>query len=182
VFIAIGEGIGMFLYADRTSGIYLAQFAWVMIPMSLTQITNAMLNSLGAEARAMKHYFIGSIALFASIWFLPQLIGISALVIGMGTCMIIASLLNLLLITKLTKTKGHANYAVLVINQCFLFTAISVPAILTGIFCYGIVQHMFPSFIALGISGSAAIGVFMVLCHLFKVINVNTVLARRKQI
>ena len=182
VFMSLGEGIGMFLYADRTSGIYLTYFAWVMIPMSLSQITNAILNSLGAETRAMKHYFLGSIALFASVWFLTPEIGISALVTGMGACMGIASLLNLLLITKLTKCHGSAtpfakketNFAVSVLGQCLLFTIISIPAIIAGIFCQGIVKHLFPSFIALGISGIAAMGVFMALCNLFKIVKISS--------
>jgi len=190
VFMSVGEGIGTFLYADRTSGIYLAHFAWAMIPMSMSQITNAILNSLGAETRAMKHYFIGSIALFAAIWFLPPIIGISALVVGMGVCMSIASILNLLLITKLIRknlspradtgsapTHLSPNFAASVIGQCLLFTVISIPAILAGVFAHGVVQHMFPSFIALGLSGSAAMCVFIVLCHLFKVVNLRTLRA-----
>jgi len=182
VFVSLGEGIGTFLYADRTSGIYLAQFAWAMIPMSLSQITNAILNSLGAETRAMKHYFIGSIVLFAAIWFLPPVIGISALVVGLGACMSIASLLNLMLITKLTKSPvatecTSCNFAASVISQCFLFTVVSVPAVLAGIFCHGVVQHMFPLFIALGISGIIAMGVFLVLCHLFKIVTIKNLRA-----
>jgi len=172
-FIALGDGIGTFLYADATSGIFLAKYAWAMVPMSLSQITNAILNSLNAEARAMKHYMIGSAALFAAIWFLPAVMGIGALVIGMGACMSIASVLNLLLIAKLTKGK----VALSVMTQCAVFALISAPAILAGIFVYGIVQHAFPLFFTLAISGATATGAFLVLCHLFNVVTFNSIRA-----
>jgi len=174
VFMAIGTGIGVFLYADQTSGFYLARFAWAMIPISLSQITNAILNSLGAEMRAMKHYFLGSIALFVAVWFLPQYIGIGALIVGMGACMTIASFLNLILIAKLTKGKG---IALSVLKQCLVFAIICVPAALLGLFTHGIVSRMFPLFFDLAISGTVAMATFLILCHVCNVVRISTIRA-----
>jgi stage V sporulation protein B len=180
VFIAVGEEIGEFLYSDSTSGIFLSKYAWVMIPMSLSQITNAILNSLGAETRAMKNYFIGSFALFGAIWFLPSVIGIGSLIIGMGSCMGIASILNLLLISKILKQNAEransihiTNYATSVIQQCLIFLAVSAPAILSGALLQGIFRHIFPLFISLGLSGAGAMGVFAGLCHAFEIIDIS---------
>ena len=187
VFMALGEGIGVFLFDDVQSGVFLSLYAWAMIPMSMSQITNAILNSLGAETRAMKNYFIGSLALFAAIWFLPGVIGIGALVVGMGACMIIASILNLFLIRKLIKTPALAGTPFekggmigSLISHFVTLTLITIPAALVGYFTQGIAGSMLPLFFALGISGAITLGTFLVLCHLFKVIDVNTVLARRR--
>ena len=104
LFIALGPGIGMFLFNNVTAGEYLRQSAWIMIPMSLSLLTNAILNSLGRETRAMVHYVIGSIFLFLSIWFLPQFIGIGSLIVGIGICMSLSALLNIGTIVKVTKS------------------------------------------------------------------------------
>jgi len=200
-FIALGEGIGTFLYDNTTSGALLSQYAWCMIPISLSQITNAILNSLGAETKAMKNYFLGSIVLFVCIWFLPSVVGISALVIGMGACMGIASFLNLLLINKLIKPKkldsilpfakgvthesgfgGFVTGGVVsaVVSDILIFTIISVPAILFGIFTQGILQHMFPLFFSLALSGALTMAAFLLLCHLFNVVNISQIISKRK--
>lgn len=178
IFMAVGEGIGIFVYKNYLSGVYLAQFAWVMIPMSLNLITNAILNSLGAETRAMKHYLIGAVALFGSIWFLPSVMGIGALVVGIGSCFIIASILNLFMITKLTSPKKHC--VVLVLLQCLALAAVSAPAVLFGQYIYGMLLHVFPLFINLAVSGAVTGVIFVTLCLLFNIISVESLHVRPK--
>jgi O-antigen/teichoic acid export membrane protein len=166
IYMAVGEGIGIFVFADQTSGIFLSNFAWAMIPMSLSQITTAILNSLGAETRAMKHYFIGAVALFASIWFLPQFIGIGALVAGIGACMIIASIMNLVLIAKIS----GAAVVKSTIRQLGAFVLMCAPAALLGYFLFDIVVGAFGLFWTLALCGATSGGVFLVLCDLFNVV------------
>ena len=169
VFIAIGEGIGMFLYADQRSGVYISRFAWIMVPMSMSQITIAILNSLGAESRAMKHYLIGAVALFISVWFLPQYVGIGALAIGLGACMAIASVLNLMLIAKLTKTKSLQA----VFRQCIALIGIGIPSTLFGFFAFGIFAHGLGLFVSLALSSIISIVVFMMLAQIFNVVQIR---------
>jgi len=166
VFIAIGEGIGKFLYDDHTSGVYLSRFAWVMVPIAMSQITNAILNSLGAETRAMKHYLIGAVALFCAIWFLPPYIGIDALVIGIGACMSIASTLNLVLIARLTKTKPLLS----VFSDGLVFFGLGTGSAVFGWFLYGVLIHVFGLFFSLLLSGTAIITTFLVLAQIFNVV------------
>ncbi|MDR0462009.1 MAG: oligosaccharide flippase family protein [Christensenellaceae bacterium] len=168
-FIALGEGIGTFLYAEAVSGIYLSQFAWAMIPISLSQITNAILNSLGRETAAMKNYGIGAVALFASVWFLPKFIGIGALVVGMGACMSIASILNLVLIARLT-SKG---IVITVISQTLTFALLCIPSVLLGLFTYGILLPYIGLFASLTLCGTATLVVFLALCHIFNIVKFN---------
>jgi stage V sporulation protein B len=175
-YIALGEGIGTLLYADSTSGIYLSQFAWAMIPISLSQITNAILNSLGKEINTMKHYAIGAIGLFAAVWFLPSVMGIGALVVGMGLCMGIASLLNMILIAKLT----GKDIVFSVLWQITVFAFICIPACFFGIFLYNILLSFIGLLLSLIICVSISIGVFLALCHLFNIVKINAYIFRPK--
>lgn len=166
-FVAVGEGIGIFLYDNALSGIYLVQMAWVMIPLALSQITNAILNSLGAEMKALKNYVFGSIALFACVWFMPAVIGVTALAVGMGLCMSIASILNLFMIARIT------NAGTGTLKLVGIFTVITVPAVLLGIYVFGIAKHLWPLFISLSIAGCTSVAVVLLLSHIFDVIDLR---------
>ena len=168
-FMALGGGMGTFLYANRTSGVLLSQFAFAMVPMSLSQITNAILNSLGAETRAMKHYFIGSIALFAAIWFLPPVMGVAALMVGMGACMTIASVLNLVLIARIT----GAPVVRTTLRQVAIFSALVVPTALIGYLLFGLLERPFGLFLALLVCGTACTGAYILLCHVLDVVKIS---------
>jgi len=174
-FIALGKSIGIFVYDNALSGTFLSMTAWVMIPLSLNQITNAILNSLGAELRAMRHYIIGSVALFIIVWFGPAHIGASALAVGMGACMLIASILNLVLISKLTSTKSNT------LKMTAFFITMSIPAVLITTFMFGTLKHFFPLIINLGIAGTLSVAVILLLTKIFGVINFNDIkLSSRK--
>jgi len=167
IFVALGPSIGTFLFANEQAGIYLTQAAWIMIPTSLSLITNAILNALGHETRAMTHYFIGSVALFLCVWFLPQFIGIGALITGIGICMSIASILNLVKIGTLTGT--DSKIAGLIIG----FFIISVPAILIGMFLHGSIEPFLPLILSLPIAGTATFATLLALAYIFNLIELQ---------
>ena len=175
-FMALGEQIGLFLYDNTLSGTYLASTAWVMIPLSLNQITNAILNSLGAEIKALKHYFYGSIALFAIVWFFPSLIGVNALIVGMGICMLITSCLNLLMIAKLTNAKTQ------VLRLTLAFIGISIPATLLGQYMFGIIQHIWPLIISLPLAGAATVAVVLLFCKMFNLVDLGIILRKNRKL
>lgn len=175
VFMAVGPGIGILLFANETAGVYLARSAWIMVPMSLSLITNAILNSLGAETRAMIHYIIGSVALFTAVWVLPQYVGVTALIIGLGVCMTIASILNLQLITRLTGTQTKAATYILA------FSAISAPAILAGLFVYGTIGHAIPQILSVPIASGIATIILVGLAYVFNLIDFDRLLKFRRK-
>ena len=178
VFIALGPPIGIFLFANEQAGIYLAHSAWIMIPMSLSLITNAILNALGRETRAMTHYVIGSIALFICIWVLPQFIGVGALIVGLGVCMSIASVLNIILIGKTTGADSK------IIRLLFKFFLISIPSTFVGIFTQGTLATFMPLFFSLAITGTLTVTVLLTLATMFKLIDLRDIkskLQRRKE-
>jgi len=176
-FIAVGTGIGQFLFANERAGIYLAQSAWIMIPMSLSLITNAILNSLGAETRAMMHYVIGSAFLFICVWFLPQFIGVGALIVGLGICMSIAGVLNIIQITRITKTETNF------VRQLVALTLITIPSAMLGRFAYMLVTDHLPLFFSISLGGAVALGGLLLLAHTFKIVDfrdMKTNLLKRK--
>lgn len=167
VFIALGPPIGEFLFPNYgRSGVYLSMFAWTMVPFSISQITIAILNSMGCETRAMKNYIIGSIALFLCVWFLTPVIGVGALLLGLGTCMIIASILNIRLISKITTSKTGTS----VLKQCFVFGLMIIPAAVFGYTAFLIVSSVFILFFSLAIAGLVTVGTFIGLCHVFEIV------------
>lgn len=100
LYMGCGNFIGMFFYDNLQSGVMLQQAAWVMLPLGLTNITSSLLNSLGYEVRSMRNYVLGAILLVLSIWFLPKIMGINALIWGFGLCFITTALLNIKMIKK----------------------------------------------------------------------------------
>jgi len=171
LFIALGPGIGQFLFANEAAGEYLRMSAWIMIPMSLSLITNAILNSIGRESRAMIHYIIGSVALFVSIWFLPQFIGIGSLIIGIGICMSIAALLNIRTIYRIT------NQNLGVAHQLFAFALAAAPAAATAYLIFHFTPFL-PLFFQLGFASMPAFIIFMAITYWQDLIDLNTLKTR----
>jgi len=171
LFIALGPGIGQFLFANEAAGEYLRMSAWIMIPMSLSLITNAILNSIGRESRAMIHYIIGSVALFVSIWFLPQFIGIGSLIIGIGICMSIAALLNIRTIYRIT------NQNLGVAHQLFAFALAAAPAAATAYLIFHFTPIL-PLFFRLGFASMPAFIIFMAITYWQDLIDLNTLKTR----
>jgi len=169
VFMAVGRGIGLFLFNEIDAGGFLMQSAWIMIPISLSQITNTILNSMGAETKAMKNYIWGSVFLFAAIWFLPQHIGVLALVVGLGVCMTIASVLNLILISKLTGVNTN------IINSMIVYVAFTIPAMLAGGFVYGITRNFMGNFLATGFGGGISVVILVSLAYMFNMIDLKSI-------
>ena len=165
IFIALGPPLGEFLFANADSGIYLARSAWAMVPLSLSQITSAVLNSLGQEKLAMRNYFIGSVALLASIWFLPAIIGADAVVVGLGISTAIAVILNVHAIRRIT----GANISIL--PRVFAFTLVALPTLVTAYFTHNIIR--LPQIITLPIAGLLALLIFVALSASFNLVKIK---------
>ena len=173
IYIALGNHIGQFLYANSLSGAYLAKAAWLMVPLALSQLTNTILNSMGAETKTFKHYALGSIALFAAVWFLPKYIGVEAVITGMGVCTTIASLLNLRLIGKLTKTDIKHSTLAETLGTVTAFALTSIPAALAGYFLCGLIADIFPLLITLVIAGGTTLATFLLFATIFNLLDLT---------
>lgn len=100
VFFVCGEEIGMLVFNGYECGKYLTASAFLMLFMSLSSITTSILNSMGFEHKTLSFYIISGIFMLLSVWFLPQYVGIYALLIGFSFIYGLTTLLNLLLLNK----------------------------------------------------------------------------------
>lgn len=158
LYLALGTQIGVFLYNDVNSGIYLARSAWAMVPMSLSQITSTTLNSLNKEHIAMRNYFIGTVVLFAVIWFMPALLGADAVVMGLGLSMTVSTTLNILSLRKYTQWHGPDQTLPLIIKYILVCLPVFIIGYFTVQFCAAL-PLFYQLLIAGGLAGAAFLGI-----------------------
>jgi len=175
IFVAVGDKIGLFLYDNSFSGSLLQLSTWMMIPMSLTNISSAILNSVGYEVRSFVNYVIGDVFMFLCLLILPQFIGIHALIIGMGMSTIISSSLNFLMLKK--KLHISVNY----LPKLALLILLSLPAISLTSFVSALLAHVLP--IVLDLLFSCVLGelTFILLCVIFNVVKISSVMSLLKE-
>lgn len=102
IYVALGKQLTSLLYADVASGEYLQYAAYVMLPMSLSQLTQSALNSIGKEGRAFFNYCIGNLCLIASVVLLPRYIGVYAVACATLLSFLVISCLNVFSLRKQT--------------------------------------------------------------------------------
>lgn len=167
LFLGVGDIIGRFLYNNILSGTLLQIFSWVMIPMGLTNITSAILNSMGLEIKACINYFFGAVALFVCIWFLPSVMGINAFAVGMGVSTIISSFLNLLMIKQKARIKLN------LLKPLLILLLISLPSAAITSFVGSLLANIMPDFFVLIFSCVLGGSFFILLSMMFGVVNIN---------
>lgn len=101
-FVVCGQDVGLLLYSNARSGDMIAMCAVILIPMSLTMICTSILNSLGQERMTLLFFLLGSCAMLACVWFLPQYLSGGALCIGMACDFTITAICSLVLLRKKT--------------------------------------------------------------------------------
>jgi len=175
LYMGAGENIGLFFFDNAESGKMLVFSAWIMIPIGLTSITSSILNALGYEVKSMKNYIVGAILMLLSIWFLPKFIGIYAVVVGMGVCMTLASVLNIRMINKIISPKIKIGKSI------FLISVLSIPVASITSFLTNILVHFVPLFINLAISCSVGAVFFLLLCQIFDLIDIKIWVASAKE-
>lgn len=175
LFIGAGDNIGLFFFGNEMSGYLLSSAAWIILPLSLTNLTSSILNALGKELKSFLNYIIGSIFLLLSLWFLPQFIGIKAIIIGMGVCVTITTFLNILIIKKYTNIKLGLTRPLL------LMSAFSIPTAALTFFITNLLNDVIPLFFNLAISCSLGAIMFILLCMIFNLVNINRMFVEIKK-
>ena len=100
LFLVCGEEMGVIIFGEHQCGKYLKATAFLTLFMSLSSLTTSILNSIGLETKTLTFYVISSILMLLSIWFLPSVMGIYALIVGFSFVFGLTSILNLWLINK----------------------------------------------------------------------------------
>ena len=174
LFIGAGENIGIFFFSNEMSGVLLSSAAWMILPLSLTNITSSILNALGMELKSFLNYLAGSIFLFLGLWVLPQFMGIKALIVSMGICVTITTTLNIWMIKRKVKLKlGLA-------KPLILMSLFTLPTAALTFFMTNLLNGLMPLFFNLAISCSLGGVMFILLCIIFNIINIQKTFVRFK--
>ena len=174
IFLAMGELSGMFLYDNILSGTLLQSSAWILLPLGLTNISSALLNSLGYESKSFINFVIGAIVMFISLWILPQFLGINALIWGFGINYTLTAILNIVLL----KRKTNANLKIL--NNFIKLIIVIVPtSALTG-FIVSLCDYVLPLFITLVVGGIVSLCSFILLSSVLNLVDIRAFMIRIK--
>lgn len=167
LFMAVGVDIGTFLYNEIQSGIFLSYSCLLIIPICLSGITISCLNALNLEVKGFINYAIGAIFLLISILFLTKFLAIYSLVWGMGLCLGVATVLNILLLNK----KQHNNF----FNFNYLFKLIicAIPTFFITKWLNSIFKNFLNMFFSLALSYSIGELFFLVLALIFNLYNLS---------
>jgi len=153
VLISFGEALGVFFYDSAEAGKYLEYAAISMLPMSICMISTSMLNSMNMEKQTLIYYLFGAAAMILSILFLPKLIGIYSLIVGLFLQFAITAILNVAALKKKIKAD----------NAWLKFTAkatgFAVPSCLFGLALNGILTQFTPNAFT-AIFGSILVALF----------------------
>lgn len=150
IFLAVGKYIGVFIFANQQSGIFLSYSSFLIIPICLSGITVSCLNALNLEVKSFINYIFGAIFLIFSIFYLTKYLNIFSLIIGMGLCLSVATLLNILLLNK----KLSQNF--LDFSYFLKTTFAAIPGFLICRWSFNIFYTSMPLFISLAFSSVLA--------------------------
>ena len=171
-FLSMGKEIGIMLYDNEQSGIYVSSACLIMFPMSITMITTSMLNSLNKERKTLLFYLIGASFLLLSIYFLPKYVGVYSLIIGLFLSYLTTSTLNLIYLSKTCKSPPR--YVAFIITSALFL----IPTALLGYLLKGIlIPH-------LGITFSVLITTAVIVVYqyafyrVFNIYNIKSVLKK----
>jgi stage V sporulation protein B len=167
LFIALGDKVGVFLYDNTLSGTLLQHAAWIMVPMGLTNISSSILNSLGLEVKSFVNYVVGGVFMFVVLIFTPQIIGIDALVVGMGISATISAALNLFMLRK------KMGISTKIVKKLAIFAILSLPTLAITSFVSALLEYCLPMFVNLLLSSMLGVCVFMLFCFVFGVVDLS---------
>lgn len=175
IFLSVGDKIGVFLFDNVLSGTLLQFSAWMMIPMGLTNISSAILNSVGYEVKSFVNFVVGDIFMFLALFFLPQFIGINALIVGMGSSYVVTGFLNFVMLKKKLKIK------VSIAPRLALLILLSLPTVALTSFSSSLFALCMPLVLNLILSCFLGITVFALLCMVFGVLDISAIVVSVKK-
>lgn len=170
MFLGMGEQLGLFLYDNIMSGTLLQFASWVLVPLGLTNITSALLNSLGLEQKSFVNFLAGSVVMFVALWFLPSILGINAFIWGMGLNYLVVAWLNILLIKR--KAKVNIKFSKMILKMIVL----AIPSGALTAFVVSLCEYVFPLFITLCIGAVVSVVSFALLASVLNVIDIKAVI------
>lgn len=171
---ALGIPMCEFLFNNFSAGQYLQNFAWIVVPMCLAQISTSILNSINMEKFVFTSYFISATIMLITILILPQFVGVSALLLGIAIQNILVSMINLTKINRVLNSKTNT------LRLILKFGLISTLCCLFTLWIYNILYIVFGLFFAMLLSSIIGIFVFIVLSYCLNILNLDIILPFKK--
>lgn len=175
IFVAIGDKIGLFLYGEALSGTLLQFSSWIMIPMGVTNITSAILNSVGLEVKSFINYIIGGIFTFISVMWLTKFMGVLSLPFGMGVSTTVTMILNIIMLKRMLGIK------IRILKDLTLFALLSLPTLAITSFVSNLLSNFLPLIFNLIISGGLGVTIYISLCLTFNLVNIQSYIVKFKE-
>ena len=167
VFISCGKQIGSFLYDSEIAGVYLAVSSIMMLPMSVSMITNSLLNSMACEKQTLLSYIVSASFMVAIIFFGTKYLGVYSLTVGYIVSYLMLSIFNLKLLGK--KLCGRVKY-----KRMLLYMTLSViPSSAFGILLNGILSKLVSPFLTIAICSASTLAFTFMFLIVFGIIKLN---------
>jgi O-antigen/teichoic acid export membrane protein len=167
VFSVLGEEIGVLVFNSPECGKYLSASSFLMVFMSLSNLTTSMLNSIGKEHQTLVYYIISGIFMLLSIWFLPKFVGVYALLVGFSFVYGLTTVLNLLLLNKHCKEKP--NYMSFSVSAVIL----TIPTIIFGLMAEPLLKTFLGDALTLVLLGGSLVVINTLLYLVFGLIDIK---------
>ena len=167
VFFVCGEEIGILIFGGYECGKYLTASSFLMLFMSISNISTSILNSMGLEHKTLIFYLISGTLMLLSVWFLPAVFGIYALLIGFTFIYGLTSILNLRLLNKNCRLKPAY------LKFTFSSVAIVLPTILFGLMTEKLLLPVLGTFLTFIVSSLAMVVFIGALYFAFGMVSLN---------
>lgn len=166
MFYALGEPIGRFVYDNIDAGRFLSAAAWLLIPLSVENITSSVMNSLDLELKSFINYLIGSAVMFIILFSFYGNFNISILSIGLGTGWTVTCILHLFAIRK--KTGLGFSYVGKLIKSVMLI----IPTVFVTKCIFSLMPSL-PLFWSISIASLVSLLFFAALAFVFGLVDVD---------
>ncbi len=173
VFRSLGKEIGLFVYDNELSGKFLSSCAWLLIPVSVENITSSMMNSLDLEKSSFINYSVGAALLFGIMFAFMNRFKIEIMIIGYAVSWTLSSVLDIMRIRK--KTGIKLSFMLPLIKSAALVfpTNILIKSL------YSLISFM-PKILSLGISALAGLAFMFVLGLVFGIFDFASFFGKNK--
>lgn len=159
VLFTCGTEIGILIFNNHESGKYITASSFLVVFMSVSNITTSILNSVGKETKTLIYFIISQVFMLLAIWFLPKYFGIYSLLIGFTFVYGLTTILNIVLLNKICKPKP------VYVKSISLMTILTIPSILFGNLIKGLLLPILGNFFTLIICSILIVG-FLLLTYL----------------
>lgn len=163
--LVFSSDITQLLFKNEQAGTYLRYACFLMIPMSISQISSSLLNSLELEKKSFKNYLVGAVLLITLAWILPAYIKIYGLIIAYAVSITTTAFLNMLSLTRHIEIKSK------VFKSISLVVLFTIPSSLISFFVFGILNVFIPKIIALVFSVLLSITAYISLMFVFNIVS-----------